>query len=159
MPQTTVSTPAIGYAGMLNSRNAGDLEDSYVNESATAIALGHGVVIDIVNGENSVRVPDDAAELCVGAVYDDQSLPSGTTTYAQYKTVPVRRKGRMFVAIDVNVAVGDAVYLRHTINDGKLPGMWGNVEDGAKAVAVAGARWAAGGTAVAGYAEIELNLP
>lgn len=159
MPQTTVSTPAIGYAGMINSRNAGDLDDAYVNEGATAIPFGYGVVIDTASGENSVRVPGGATELCVGAVYDDKSQPSGTTSFAQYESVPVRRKGRMFVAVDVDVAVGEAVYLRHTANGGKAPGKWGNVEDGGKAFAVAGARWVKGGTAVAGYAEIELNLP
>lgn len=159
MPQTTVSTPAIGYAGMLNSRNAGDLDDAYVNEGATAIPFGYGVVIDTANGEESVRVPGAGTELPVGAVYDDKSQPSGTTSYAQYESVPVRRKGRMFVSIDVNVAVGDDVYLRHTANGGKVPGQWGNASDGNKATAVTGARWSKGGTAADGYAEIELNLP
>lgn len=159
MPQTTVSTPAIGYAGMLNSRNAGDLDDNFVNEGATAIPLGYGVVIDITSGENSVRAPAADTEFCVGAVYDDKSLPSGTTSYAQYDSVPVRRKGRMFVKIDVDVAVGDAVFLRFTTNGGKIKGMWGNVAAGGEAMAVAGARWVKGGTASAGYAEIELNLP
>lgn len=159
MPQTSVSTPAIGYAGMKSSHNPGDLDENYVNEGAAAIALGHGVVIDTASGENSVRVPGADTELCVGAVYDDLSLPSGTTTFAQYATVPVRRKGKMFVVVDVDVAVGEAVYLRVTDNGAKLKGMWGNVADAGKAMAVAGARWSAGGTAATGYAEIELNLP
>lgn len=159
MPQTTVSTPAIGYAGMRNSRNAGDLDEGYVNEGATAIPFGYGVVIDTASGENSVRVPGGGSELPVGAVYDDKSMPSGTTSYAQYAPVPVRRKGKMFVSVDVDVIVGDPVYLRHTANGAKAPGQWGNTADGGKALAVTNARWAAGGTASTGYAELELNLP
>jgi len=159
MPQTSVSTPGIGYAGMKNSHNASDLDDQYVNEGAAAIPLGYGVVIDITSGEESVRVPSGAGELAVGAVYDDQSLPSGTTSYPQYASVPVRRRGRMFVSIDVDVAVGDAVFLRHTTAGAKKAGQWGNVADGGNADAVTGARWSKGGTASDGYAEIELNLP
>lgn len=159
MPQTSVSNPTVGYAGMLNSHNPGDLDDQYVNELAAAIPLGYGVVIDIASGETSVRAPAADTELCVGVVWDDKSLPSGTTSYPQYASVPVRRKGRVFAAIDVNVAVGDAVFLRVTTNGAKIKGMWGNVAAGGEAMAVAGARWTAGGTAATGYAEIELNLP
>lgn len=161
MPQTTVSNPTIGYAGMRTRREHSDKTESYLNNLSTAIKLGYGVCIDAASGANCVRVPAASTDLPVGIVWDDQSLEAENvaTGYAQNKPVPVLQRGTAMVVIEEDVALNDPVYLRYDDNGAKKKGMFGKTSEGGKNYQVANARWKTGGAVADGYAELEISLP
>jgi len=161
MPQTTVSNPTIGYAGMRTKREHSDKTESYLNNLSTAIKLGYGVCIDVASGNDCVRVPAASTDLPAGLVWDDQSLEAENvaTGYAQNKPVPVLQRGTGMAIIEEDVSVNDPVYLRYTDDGAKKKGMFGKTSDGGKNYQITGARWKADGAVADGYAELEISLP
>lgn len=113
--------------------------------------------------EDKIVAPAGAASNRVGVVVSTHSLPSNEggddPHYAAQDSVMVMNKGRIYVAIEEDIAVGDDVYFRHTAGGGgtKL-GAFRNDADTATADQLTNARWIKGGTAAEGIALLELDV-
>lgn len=114
---------------------------------------------------DEAKIPYGAGTF-LGVVAYDQSYPnsraSGDATVPAGGPVAVVRKGRVWVMVEEAIALGDAVYVRHTGTAPEQRGAFRNDADTADAQQIsAGARWFAGDRVVNGVriAGLELNLP
>lgn len=125
--------------------------------------FGRLVVDDFAGGEERIKHPDAASLKPLGVVMSTHSMPSNEDAddpnYPAQEAVKVMNKGRIWVAIEEDIAVGDDVYFRHTAGAGgsKL-GAFRNDADTATADQLTNARWVKGGTAAEGIALLELDV-
>lgn len=82
----------------------------------------------------------------------------GETVYAATETVGVLHRGRIWVPVEENVAMGDPVYLRTITVSADLRGAFRMSADSGNAMLIPNARWVVAGTD-GGLAQLELNLP
>ncbi len=157
MPQTSVAaTLTVGQIGQLAYEgDANLLARGYPLENATSIPPGRGVNYDAVN--DSVLLPSGAGQLFMGVCFDDGKLPIDQTSYETGETVPVVKKGEVWVLTTEAVDPSDAVFLQHTLNAGRVPGSFRTDADGGNADAVAGCQWT--GAFSSGKAALYVNLP
>ena len=119
--------------------------------------FGRAVVADIATGEDAIKHIDTTGQKVIGVVMSSHSLVSADDGsdpgYEAKDAVKVMNKGRVWVAINEDVAVGDDVYVVHTGagDQGKFR------TDNTSADQLTNARWIKGGTAAQGIALLELD--
>ena len=120
--------------------------------------FGRAVVADIATGEDAIKHIDTTGQTITGVVQASHALVSsddGTDPgYEAQEAVAVMNKGRIWVAINEDVAVGDDVYVVHAAgaDRGKFR------TDNTGADQLTNARWIKGGTAAQGIALLELDV-
>lgn len=165
MSQTSYSVdPQVGYRGLLADPGMDKYALSLANGSAAAQGFGIMVRRDATNPEKQFDIFSAASQTPVGILVhsharEDLSLadPLGI---ALLETASVIRRGRIWVAIEEDIAVGDDVYFRHTAGGGGSEiGAFRNDADTVSADQITNAQWIQGGTAAVGVALLEINLP
>lgn len=127
-------------------------------DSDGKLYFGRAVTHDTAAGEDQVKHNDAAAQVVAGVVLSSHALVSQSDSddpnYAAKQTAPIMKKGKVWVAINEDVAVGDDVYVVHT-GAGDL-GKFRT--DATNADQLTNARWAKGGTLAQGFALLELDI-
>ena len=124
--------------------------------------FGRAVVPDLGSGDDHIKHPDAAGQGVTGVVEASHSMVSNEDAddpnYAVQEAVMVKNKGRIWVAIEADVDVGDDVYFRHTA-DASLDklGIFAPAA-GTGLEQLTNARWIKGGTAAQGIALLELDV-
>ena len=91
--------------------------------------------------------------------HKEQDLTTGVNRYVDGDTLPVIRKGRVWVPVEEAVTLTDDVYLRHTANGSDTPGGWRTDSDSSNADQVSNARWATAQSTIGGLAQLEIHMP
>ena len=166
MSQTSYTVdPAVGFRGLLADPGADKFAISLANGAAAAQGFGVAVRRDAANPGEQFDVFSATGQAVAGVLVHTQSLqnPSlaGVGGVALLEEATVLRKGRVWVPIEEDIAVGDPVFFRHTAGGGGTEiGAFRNDADTASADALPEATWLQGGTAAGdGIALLELNLP
>ena len=125
--------------------------------------FGRMVVGDFGGGEERIKHPTAAAQKPLGVVSATHSMPSNEDSddpnYPAQEAVKVMNKGRIWVAIEEDIAITDDVYFRHTSGGaGTKLGIFRSDADTARADQITNARWVKGGTAAEGIALLELDV-
>lgn len=124
MTQPTLTTYGgalhdIGYAGQLVDMNIAEIK-TFTNDQATAIDFGRAVARSAA--DNTCKAPTADAQEIIGISVRHsvvQADSSGNVVYAQNASVPVLRKGTIYVVAFENATRGDAV-TSVTAQNGKL---------------------------------------
>lgn len=152
-----------GRLGLLAEPMQSSVIETKVQPGAKSY-FGRMVVADPSTGEEAIKHPDATGFASLGVVAATHAIESQDDgeepNYPAEDAVTVINKGRVWVAIEEDVAVGDDVYCRHTANGaGKLRlGAFRNDDDTANADQITNARWVKGGTAADGVALLELDI-
>jgi hypothetical protein len=118
-------------------------------------------------GDDRIKAPaaagDVAADTLVGVVghshAQESTRDSEDPAYAIKATVPVLKKGRIWVVVEEAVDAGKPVYVRHTANGPLVKlGACRSDADTANAAVAPGCFFASTATA-AGLAQVDVNLP
>jgi len=162
MAQTVYnSSPDAAFPGMVADNGLRD-DRSFTNEGTAALKAG----LMIVQGtdEDDGILPSSTGQDPIGVVLHfhntDQDLASGEVVGKDSLGV-VRKKGRVWVRVEEAIALGDAVYFRHTSGTGTEIGAFRNDADTSTCDQVSNARWSRPSATYNGVllAELELNLP
>ena len=155
MSQTTYSVNAAqAFAGMLAEfDNTTKSSISRANEAGAAVAFG----MPAVAGTDAARqflLPSGAGDLFLGiTVHKHGTEDASDVGIADDEPAELLRRGKIWVIAATVVALGDAVYWRHTT----APGTWRN--DATDSVIIAGATWDTATAAINSLAVIDINLP
>lgn len=171
-PQTSysVNIPAVSYPGQIADLSNHDI----LSASATLAAMQYGTlgVTDESNtlgfDQLAVKAPALAADVTtvgaqLGVVVADvaraQNPAFPNPMYPQYASVPLMRKGRIYVAAETAMLDGSNPFVRFAANGLLLPGNFRNDADTGKAIQMpVGQAIVRGTTTGAGFAVIELDL-
>ena len=133
-------------------------------EESAGIKPGRGITAGTTKGKQAL-LPDAAADITTGGMFEGISLwvqgrePGGDDgEYEDEETMPVMRKGLVWVLTEDAVAYGAAVYCRHTISGSEEEGTFRSDADGADASVVPTAQYRSA-TSGAALALVEINLP
>lgn len=159
--QTTAPQRSLnaGYPGLM-AEPFGPTDIRSCVQPAAKSYFGRFVVVD---GEGKCKHPTATGQQPLGVVAASQAVMMDSADalpgYPAKHTVNVMRKGYIWVAIEEDIAIGDAVYFRHTANGaGKLNlGSFRNDADSATCDQLTNARWVKAGTLALGYALLELG--
>jgi hypothetical protein len=155
MSQTSYSVEAArAFAGMLAEfDNILRSSITRANENASAIAFGKPAVAG-TDAETQFDLPSGAGDLFLGITVHRHGTEDPTDDgIANGEPCELLRRGRIWVIAEPVVAVGDAVYWRHTTT----PGAWRN--DATDSVLLPTAVWATATAAVNSLAVIDINMP
>lgn len=124
--------------------------------------FGRMLVDDFAGGEERVKHPTATGQKPLGVVMSSHSMVQNEDgddpNYAAKDAVKIMNKGRIWVAIEEDIAVGDDVFFRHTAGTGTKLGAFRNDADTASADQLTNGRWVKGGTAAEGIALLELDV-
>lgn len=164
MSQTAYTVdPAVGFRGLLGDPNDDSFAIPLSNGAAAAVGFGIMVRRDVTNPEDQFDVFSATGQDPVGVLVHTQAQqnpnladPLGVDLL---EPASVLRRGRVWVAVEEAVAVGDPVFFRHTAGGGGSEiGAFRNDADTATCDQVTQAAWLQG-SAGAGVALLELNIP
>lgn len=155
MSQTSYTTePLEAFPGMLGDSHETDAL-SLSNGEASAVAFG--IAVKLGATENKFAKMTASATVLGVLAHKHREASLTTTAGVDVEEVAdVVSKGSIWVRVEENVAVGDAVFV---VNSGANAGYFRNDVNGGAADALTGARWERGGTLANGYALLDLNLP
>ena len=172
MAQTTAPTvaPAVGREGALYDAAPKDVVTKLC-EQATGIKAGRVVVKGTADGQ--VVLPTGTAEITDGStmgisVYDAAHTPAhlvagssaaAETEYGDEESIPVLKKGRVWMVAEDAVGQGDAVFVRHVAAGAENLGTVRSDVDGADATELPGARFESTTTGADELVVVALNLP
>lgn len=165
MSQTSYAEQAVGIAGMQGDNTQGQQKSTAINvEAAAEIAFGYMVMrFAAASGVNppGAKITSAAGDDLLGVVMHsheyDKRLDLGTVGVLPKRQLNVMQQGRVWVMVDVAVAVTDTVYVRYTTNGAALAGTFTNSADTAKARIVYGAKFLTATTG-AGLVLLELDI-
>lgn len=163
MSQTTAPLRDMvpGRLGLIAEPTQPSTIESKVQPAAKSF-FGRLVVADTASGEDAIKHPDAASQVALGVVAATHAIVSSDDSdppaYAAGDTVAVINKGRVWVAIEEDVAVGDDVFFRHTAGSATTLGTFRNDDDTSSCDQLTNARWVKGGTAAEGIALLELDV-
>lgn len=124
------------------------------------IPFGLGLVKG--TGSEDAKLPEDDAGVFVGISIRTQAVEqdaSGEAFYAEKSAVSVLTRGRIYVKVEQDVALGDPVFLRFEVGaPGTAVGQFRKNADTDKAYLIEGARFVRAAQA-GGLAVVEINLP
>ena len=162
MSQTTAPRRemVVGQAGQMAEPFGPEDVRSVVNPSGK---LFFGRMAVVGASEGVAAHPSAASQRPLGVVMHSHAIVSKEdgldAGYGAKETANVLRKGYVWVVIEETVAIGDAVYFRHTASGGNTKlGAFRNDADTATADQLTNARWVRGGTAAEGIALLELDV-
>ena len=163
MSQTTA--PAInmeqGFAGLIADGPQPKDVVSRTNKTGDT-PLGHLVVLDLANGDDSVAIPTTFGEIQnspVGVAMHSHAIESNDSGDAYWPTksrLNVLRKGRIWVYVHGAVNAGDIAYVRYQNGN---EGRFSNSGDADATPVGSGDTKYVTSTTGAGLAVVELNLP
>lgn len=166
MSQTAYTVnPAVGFRGLLADPGMDKFTISLANGAAAAQGFGIAVRRDAANPGEQFDIFDATGQDVAGILVHTQSQQdptlAGAGGVALLETASVLRRGRIWVPIEEDIAVGDAVFFRHTAGGGGTEiGAFRNDADTASADALTESTWLQGGTAAGdAVALLEVNLP
>lgn len=142
MPQTSYTdAPVKAYEGAVADQGKKDLISKTTSD---AVTYGRFVCNDEVLGDAYCRLP--AASGDIGGVTFGVAVAktsSDSAGYAEYDSVSILNKGRVWMIAEDAVSAGDAVYVRYTANGaGKVVGQVRSDGDSSKAAALSRAKFA-----------------
>ena len=155
MSQTSYSVEApVAFAGMLAQFDATTKSSiSRASEEVSAVAFGKPAVAG-TDSAKQFLLPSGAGDLFLGITVHMFGTEDPTDDgIANGETAELLRRGRIWVIAEPIVALGDAVYWRHTTT----PGAWRN--DATDSVFLPTAVWASTTTAINSLAVIDINMP
>lgn len=164
MSQTSYSVdPALAFRGMLGDPNDDSFAIPLANGAAAAQGFGIMVRRDATNPEDQFDVFSATGQAPVGVLVHTQAQQNpdlaGDLGVDLLEPASVLRRGRIWVAVEEAITVGDDVYFRHTAGGGGSEiGAFRNDADTATCDQVTNAQWLQGSTG-AGVALLELNIP
>lgn len=126
--------------------------------SAAVISFGVGLSI---GADGKVLIPAATGSQFEGVAMMKHKAQSNALGLARYdigEAISTLRKGRIWVFAEEAVDPTDAVFLRHTVNGGLIPGDFRTDADTANADQITNAKWVSVLTA-AGLAILEINMP
>jgi hypothetical protein len=161
MAQTSYSNSySLGFEGMLADAKDPDIVSAKNAEASANLHFGRGVR-DSANG--ALNLSATGQPFLGVAVFEQQEAALLTAAGEAVKpkdTFNVLRKGRIVVRAEVAVAIGDPVFVRHTVNGGTTAvGRFRNNADTARADQVTAARWVTSTSGADQLAVLEINLP
>ena len=164
MSQTSYSIQApVAFAGLLGDSGGDTHLRSRAVEDAAGVPAGV-MLVDGTDPETQALLPSSTGQALQGIVAHQQAREdlalAGALMLSVGETASLVRKGRVWVVVEEAIAVGDAVFFRHTAGGGGSNlGAFRNDADTASADEItAGAAWVVG-SAGAGVALLEINLP
>lgn len=125
------SRPAIGYPGMLADNGDVDVASCFNREASAEIAFGRGVMMHSTD-DRGVLLPTAQSSKLRGIVVLSHAYGStelGDTGIKPGHEVNVLVKGRVFVKVGKQVAIGDRLYVR--VVAGGDPEFVGGIENAA----------------------------
>lgn len=138
-----LATHPLAYEGMIANSEPYTIV-SRIAEDAEGIGFGKVAVM----GDRDDTITDsEASKVFEGITIGDTTQPADT--FARYATVPVMKKGVIWVTCSVNVSRGDPVYFV------PATGVLTNVSNSSANTLIANATWDSAGTA-AGLARLRL---
>lgn len=166
MPQLSVGfvsdVPAV--AGML-------VGTEYQTRSAyndTGVVLPYGAVVAFTGTGQNVAIPSATGFKIAGIIpfvrlYEDAKDSLNRYGYPTERQIPIVKEAIIYVYCEENIAINDAVYVRHTANGaGKLNVGTGFRNDADTAtcdlIPSSNARWVTNGTA-GSFAQLSITLP
>jgi len=164
MSQTAYSVdPGLAFRGMLGDPNDDSFAIPLANGAAAAQGFGIMVRRDATNPEDQFDVFSATGQAPVGVLVHTQAQQNpalaGSLGVDLLEMASVLRRGRIWVRVEEAVAVGDPVFFRHTAGGGGSEiGAFRNDADTASCDQVTAAAWLQG-SAAAGVALLELNIP
>ena len=163
MSQTSYSVnPDLGFRGLLGDPN----DDSYAipmaNGSGATVGFGIMVRRDASNLEDQFDNFSATGQTPLGVLVhthaQQDSSVAGSGGVVSLEMASVLRRGRIWVAVEEAITVGDDVYFRHTSGTGTEIGAFRNDADTATCDQITNAEWLQGSTG-AGVALLEINIP
>lgn len=160
--QTTYNTePGIAVAGQIEDR-----QGAYIVSRSLETAAGVDAGVFVAKGASSDQAKAIAAAGDVGAntlgvtVYRPIKMPiSATVRFAEKETLPIIRRGRVWVKVQGDVADDSAFFVVHENAGGNAGAIRADAGSGDnEATAFAPGRVVIGGSA-GGVALVEVNLP
>lgn len=160
MSQTSYSnTYTAGFEGMLADGGSPDIISKVNGEASTDLIFGRGVRETSAGAVNFSAAGQALLGVPVHMQKDAASL-AGSGAIPPKETFNVLRRGRIWVKAEQAVAVGDPVYVRHTVNGGTTAvGRFRKDIDTANAILISNARWASTTSGADQMAVLEINLP
>ena len=164
MSQTAYAVdPALAFRGMLGDPNDDKFALPLANGAAAAVGFGIMVRRDVTNPEDQFDVFSATGQDPVGVLVHTHAQEDPTLAdplgVALLEPASVLRRGRIWVVVEEAVAVGDPVFFRHTAGAGGSEiGAFRNDADTASCDQITNAQWLQG-SAGAGVALLELNIP
>jgi len=163
MSQTSYAVdPALAFRGQLGDPNVDMFAIPLANGAAAAVGFGIMVRRDATNPETQFDIFSATGQTPAGILAHTHAQQDPTLAdplgVALLEPASVVRRGRIWVVTEEAIAVGDAVYFRHTSGTGTEIGAFRNDADTASCDQITSARWLRGCSA-AGVALLEINLP
>lgn len=148
------------YAGELGAGKIAEHHPSeYIVTKAAEEAIPFGKAVVKGTGDTGVKLPTSASDMMLGvAAYSVDATNLNDGAYAAGDVVAVVDTGIVVVYVEEAVNIGDAVRIRHTANDTKLPGNFAKTADAGKTAVVSNAYWKSE-TTDAGYAKLYVHGP
>ncbi len=124
---------ALGFEGMLADA-AGKVADSLTNEEVVAVPFGRGVIKG--TAADQFLLPSADGDVMLGVTLHTHATEDPTDDgIASEETAAILRKGRIIVTPETTIAIGDPVFLRHTLGAaGEVAGRFRNDADGVQQV-------------------------
>lgn len=163
MSQTAYTQQAeVAFRGLLGDSG----HDMHLRSRAVDEVAGVPAGIMLVDGtdpETQASLPSATGQGLQGVVVHQQAREkldlAGNLMLRDGETASLVRQGRIWVVVEEAVAVGDAVFFRHTAGGGGSElGAFRNDADTVTADQVTQASWVVG-SAGAGVALLEINIP
>lgn len=129
-PQTSYTDENdLGFEGMI-ADTAQRTVDSLTNEESSAVPFGRGVIGG--TDDDQFKLPSAATDKMRGITVHSQVTEDPTDDgIAAKETAGVMREGRIIVTPETTIAIGDKVFLRHTLGAaGDVAGRFRNDADG-----------------------------
>jgi len=163
MSQTNYAVdPALAYRGLLGDPNKDAVISPFANGSGADVGFGIMVRRDATNLEDQFDNFSATGQTPLGILVHTHATQSralaGSDGLEALEEASVLSKGRIWVAVEEAITVGDDVYFRHTAGTGTEIGAFRNDADTASCDQITNARWLQGSTG-AGVALLEINIP
>lgn len=155
---TYTETPETAFRGMLADTGDHDVLSKAFEALANADApFGTPMVFGTL--DDQCKLPAGANDVLLGVSIHQMMDPRDTTVgIKDTQTVSILQRGRIWVLVEEDIAIGDQVWFRHTANGLLVPGGWGNDTDGGKRTQIVGARWEKAASA-GQLALLDINIP
>jgi hypothetical protein len=137
MPQTSVTDPAVGFAGQL-ADSSDNTVDSFVSEESSA-EIPFGVMVKRGTGDHQAKLLAAQADVPVGIVVHShvyaKDTELGSTGLKPETTLSVLTKGRVWVTVEEAVTPASTVRYRAIATGNEVPGEWRDTADASDTVA------------------------
>lgn len=164
--QTTYNTqPDQAFAGLLGDVGPHDALSRAFEAAASPRAVSPFGVAMVAGADGTVqaKLPTATGQVFIGVAIHKHRAPlnvdpATATGIEDGDTMSLLTKGRIWVTVEEAIAIGDAVFFRHTQAGAEQAGAFRNDADTADADEITSARWLSTTTGP-GLALLEINVP